>query len=72
MRMLSTLALAVMALGAPILASAAEPAASSGATNIVIVHDAFTDGSGWRVVIDILSHKGYNVRVVQEPLTTLK
>jgi len=72
MRMLSTLALAVMALGAPILASAAEPATPSGATNIVIVHDAFTDGSGWRVVFDILSHKGYNVRVVQEPLTTLK
>jgi pimeloyl-ACP methyl ester carboxylesterase len=71
MRILSTLTLAAAALLAPVLASAATPDAPAGVKNIVIVHDAFTDGSGWRVVFDILSHKGYNVTVVQEPLTTL-
>ena len=41
-----------------------------GATrNIVIVHGAFTDGSGWRSVYDILEQDGYRVSIVQEPLT---
>lgn len=72
MRIASTLAVAAMALAIPALASpATDPNVPAGARNIVIVHDAFTDGSGWRVVFDILSHKGYNVTVVQEPLTTL-
>jgi pimeloyl-ACP methyl ester carboxylesterase len=74
MRTVSILAAAAMALAVPALASAETPAAPpapAGVKNIVIVHDAFTDGSGWRVVHDILIHKGYNVRVVQEPLTTL-
>lgn len=65
----STLALALAALAAPALATAAE--APPAPVNIVIVHDAFTDGSGWRVVHDILIHKGYHVKVVQESLTTL-
>ncbi|WP_421938633.1 alpha/beta hydrolase [Pedobacter sp.] len=40
--------------------------------NIVIVHGAFADGSGWRGVHDILVQKGYHVTVVQNPLTGLK
>jgi pimeloyl-ACP methyl ester carboxylesterase len=71
MRILSTLAAAAMALAVPALASAAAPEAPAGVKNIVIVHDAFTNGSDWRVVFDILSHKGYNVAVIEEPLTTL-
>ncbi len=71
MRMLSTLAMATMALTASAIASAATPDTPPGAKNIVIVHDAFVDGSGWHVVHDILIHKGYKVTVVQEPLTTL-
>jgi len=39
--------------------------------NIVIVHGAFADGSGWRKVSDILSAKGYHVSIVQHPLTSL-
>lgn len=70
MKMTSTLAVALAALAAPALASAAEPT-PTGAKDIVIVHDAFTDGSGWRVVHDILIHKGYRVTIVQEPLKTL-
>jgi pimeloyl-ACP methyl ester carboxylesterase len=59
-----------MALSTPVLASAATPDTPAGVKNIIIVHGAFTDGSGWRIVQDILSHKGYNVHVVQEPLTS--
>jgi hypothetical protein len=39
--------------------------------NIVLVHGANTDGSGWRGVYDILKKDGYLVSVVQEPLTGL-
>ena len=39
--------------------------------NIVIVHGAFADGSGWRGVVNILRKDGYMVSVVQEPLTSL-
>jgi pimeloyl-ACP methyl ester carboxylesterase len=39
--------------------------------NIVLVHGAFVDGSGWRPVYDILVRDGYNVSVVQQPLTGL-
>ena len=37
--------------------------------NIVLVHGAWVDGSGWRPVYDILVKDGYRVTVVQEPLT---
>jgi pimeloyl-ACP methyl ester carboxylesterase len=40
--------------------------------NIVLVHGAFVDGSGWRPVYDILERDGYAVTIVQEPLTGLK
>jgi pimeloyl-ACP methyl ester carboxylesterase len=40
--------------------------------NVVIVHGAFADGSGWQGVYNILSKKGYNVTVVQNPCTSLK
>jgi pimeloyl-ACP methyl ester carboxylesterase len=69
MRILSSIAAACIALTAPVLALAQTPPTPPGVKNIVIVHDAFTDGSGWRVVSDILTHAGYSVRVVQEPLT---
>ncbi|MEJ0015916.1 MAG: alpha/beta hydrolase [Acetobacteraceae bacterium] len=37
--------------------------------NIVLVHGAWVDGSGWRPVYDILIKKGFHVTMVQEPLT---
>jgi pimeloyl-ACP methyl ester carboxylesterase len=40
--------------------------------NVVLVHGAFADGSGFKGVYDILTKKGYNVTVVQNPLTSLK
>ncbi len=39
--------------------------------NVVLVHGAFADGSGWRAVADILQHDGYTVSVVQVPETSL-
>jgi pimeloyl-ACP methyl ester carboxylesterase len=41
-----------------------------GVKNIVLVHGAWADGSGWRGVYDILVKDGYNVSMVQEPETT--
>ena len=35
--------------------------------NIVLVHGAFADGSGWKNVADILIAAGYKVSVVQHP-----
>jgi pimeloyl-ACP methyl ester carboxylesterase len=41
------------------------------ARNVVLVHGAFADGSGWRGVYDELTSKGYRVTIVQNPLTSL-
>ena len=53
-----------------LLGIALAPPASAGVKNIVIVHGAFADGSGWRPVATILERDGYAVYVVQEPLTS--
>lgn len=53
------------------LASVPTAVNAAAVRNIVIVHGAFADGSGWRKVSDRLSAKGYNVTIVQEPLTSL-
>ncbi|MBA1273028.1 alpha/beta fold hydrolase [Stutzerimonas azotifigens] len=39
--------------------------------NVVLVHGAFADGSGWRGVYDELTGRGYRVTIVQNPLTSL-
>ena len=45
--------------------------AKTRAMNIVLVHGALVDGSGWRAVYEILKQDGYRVSIVQEPLTSL-
>src|SRR5271169_6844816 len=40
-----------------------------GVKNIVLVHGAWADGSGWKGVYDILTKDGYNVSVVANPDT---
>src|SRR3977135_1949929 len=40
--------------------------------NIVLVHGAWADGSGWKGVYDILVKHGYNVLIVQEPRTAFQ
>ncbi len=47
-------------------------AAPAGAIkNIVLVHGAFADGSGWKAVSDILQKDGYTVSIAQPPETSL-
>src|SRR5580692_1334113 len=38
--------------------------------NVVLVHGAFADGSGWEPVATILKNDGYKVSVVQHPETS--
>jgi pimeloyl-ACP methyl ester carboxylesterase len=40
--------------------------------NIVLVHGAWADGSGWRGVYDNLVRDGFNVSIVQEPETSFQ
>jgi len=41
------------------------------ATNIVLVHGGFVDGSGWEGVYKILTKDGFTVSVVQNPMISL-
>jgi pimeloyl-ACP methyl ester carboxylesterase len=65
MKMLSKLMVTGALLAAPIAAHA-EPI-----HNVVLVHGAFADGSGWQPVYQRLVAKGYHVSIVQEPETSL-
>ena len=62
-------------LAAALAASATQPVQAAESTapvkNIVLVHGAFADGSGWRGVYDDLTARGYRVTIVQNPLTSL-
>jgi pimeloyl-ACP methyl ester carboxylesterase len=49
------------------VAAAAPP---SGIKNVVLVHGAFADGSGWEAVANILMKDGYTVSVAQPPETS--
>ncbi len=66
------LAVAAMAAGSGTQAQTAEHDVHiQSATNVVLVHGAFADGSGWRGVYDELTRRGYKVTIVQNPLTSL-
>jgi pimeloyl-ACP methyl ester carboxylesterase len=43
----------------------------SSVKSVVLVHGAFADGSGWQGVYEILKRDGYDVSIVQNPLTSL-
>ncbi|WP_417362622.1 MULTISPECIES: alpha/beta fold hydrolase [Gammaproteobacteria] len=64
-RIYSAMALAFASMTTAYTAQAAE------VKNIVIVHGALADGSGWRKTTEILEKRGFNVTVVQEPITSL-
>jgi len=69
---LRTLIVAVAALtGFPAAAQTTVEATHAPVRNIVLVHGAFADGSGWRGVYEALTAKGYRVSIVQNPLTSL-
>ena len=42
----------------------------TGVKNVVLVHGAFADGSGWEAVASILKRDGYKVSVAQPPETS--
>lgn len=39
--------------------------------NVVLVHGGFVDGAGWEGVFNLLTRRGYNVSVVQNPTISL-
>ena len=67
-------ALAATLVGASLLLNGtlevAAQAPATGIKNVVLVHGAFADGSGWEAVADILKKDGYTVSVVQIPETS--
>ena len=54
-----------------LMAFAGGPANAAPVKNIVLVHGAFADGSGWKAVYEILANDGYNITAAQPPLTGL-
>lgn len=54
------------------MATAQTTTAKEQAANVVPVHGAVLDGSGWRAVYDGLQDKGIDTTVVQLPLTSLE
>ena len=63
---------AILMAGATVAPSAQAAQLPKGAAhNIVLVHGAFVDQTSWNPVADILTKKGYNVTLVENPLTSL-
>ena len=60
------------ALAALALAAGASAATSPPTKNVVLVHGAFADGSGWVAVARILEKDGFKVSVAQPPETSLE
>lgn len=71
LKTLSALAAAV-ALAVAGAGTLASPVSAAEVRNIVLVHGAFADGSGWRGVYDDLTARGYHVSIVQNPLTSFE
>jgi pimeloyl-ACP methyl ester carboxylesterase len=63
--------LAVAAALALVPSVAAAAPAEGPVRNVVLVHGALADGSGWKPVADILRKEGYTVSIVQQPETSL-
>jgi len=69
-RLKSSLFAALMILSA--LAGSVTAAQAQAVKNVVLVHGAFADGSGWKALFSVLTKKGYHVTVVQNPLSSLE
>ena len=70
MNQLSPRHLVAATLAAVVGIASAAPATVS-VRNVVLVHGAFADGSGWKAVADILRKDGYTVSIVQQPMTSV-
>src|SRR6202051_2033273 len=53
-----------------LLMAIAVPANAAPVKNIVLVHGAWVNGSGWKPVYEILVKHGYHVSVAEHPLTS--
>lgn len=73
MRRTTFLAGSAVVAGAAVLAygKGVSAMASTGGVNIVLVHGAWSDGTGWNKVIPILQSAGYNVVAVQNQMASL-
>jgi pimeloyl-ACP methyl ester carboxylesterase len=63
--------LALIAMAALFSSQPIHAAPAGAVKNVVLVHGAFADGSGWRPLAEILEKDGYHVAVVQHPETSL-
>jgi pimeloyl-ACP methyl ester carboxylesterase len=66
----ATLIVTTLLLGNSQEVVAATSAPLTGIKNVVLVHGAFADGSGWEAVAKILQKDGYTVSVAQPPETS--
>jgi pimeloyl-ACP methyl ester carboxylesterase len=62
----------LLTVAASLTALSASSAMAAPVKNIVLVHGAFADGSGWKPVADILIKDGYKVAIVQQPMTSIE
>src|ERR1700674_4990414 len=58
------------AAGALLLMAITMPAIAEPVKNIVLVHGAWVNGSGWKPVYEILVEHGYHVSIAEHPLTS--
>src|ERR1700683_2922609 len=58
------------AASALLLMAVSVPAIAEPVKNIVLVHGAWVNGSGWKPVFEILVKDGYHVSVAEHPLTS--
>jgi pimeloyl-ACP methyl ester carboxylesterase len=70
MKNIARITMAVIIAIALFTSSVAHAQQAATVKNIVLVHGAFVDGSGWKPVYEIVVSKGYHVSVVQQPLTS--
>ena len=68
--LIAALTATILLLGGSQNVVAAESARPTGIKNVVLVHGAFADGSGWEAVAKILERDGYRVSVAQPPETS--
>src|SRR5580700_5560788 len=66
----ATLLTTTLLLGSGPCVVAADAAPPKGIKNVLLVHGAFADGSGWETVSKILEQDGYTVSVAQPPETS--
>lgn len=66
------LPLTLLSLGLAAVSDGASANAPAPIKNVVLVHGAFADGSGWEAVTKLLEKVGFTVAVVQQPETSFE